>query len=530
MLTTRAWRLLRGLRSLRRDGIDVEGSIDAVAAQVRDRDARFTHLLDELVWSVPSSPYLPLLTHAGAERGDVVDLVAREGLAGALRQLCDAGVYISYDEWLGRRPARRGSATFELRPADFTNPRTPPDQLGSTSGTRSGGTTVGMSFANLRHGAELEVVRMAAWDGRPGRTAVWLPVLPSGAGLNAILRHATMGQPPEAWFSQVPPGIRQITIDKQAANRLLPLAGRLMGLRLPRPVHTPVDDPDPVVDWCERALAAAGTAAITGYTSSMVVLCRRAVERGVSLDGLTITVTGEPLTAAKAVAMRAAGATPVNRYAFMQFGAAGVSCPLCADEALHVWDGDVAVITRRVERPDGTEVDAFLWTSLDPRTRGVFLNVENDDYGDLDVDQPPCSCLLGQLGMRTRVAHVRGVSKIVADGMTVRGEVFEQLADIDLPSRFGGGPGDWQFAEVELDGRTHVTLRVAPRVGTVDAEAVRAVVREAIRREEVGRLADEIWQDRLRVERMEPQPRPSGKVLPYQALATPLRGDRRGSR
>ena len=418
----RAWRLLGGLRSLRRGVIDVEASIDAVAAQVRDREARFTSMLDDLVWSVPSSPYLPLLARAGVERGDVDDLLRREGLDGTLQQLRDAGVYVSYDEWLGRRPARRGSATFELRPGDFANPRTPPDHLSSTSGTRSGGTTVGMSFANLRHGAELEVVRMAAWHSRPGRTAVWLPVLPSGAGLNTVLRHATMGLPPEVWFSQVPPRIRAITVDKRAANLLLPATGRLVGLRLPRPVYAPIDDPDPVVDWCARALAETGTAAITGYTSSMVVLSRRASERGVSLDGLTITTTGEPLTTAKAAVMRAAGATPVNRYAFMQFGAAGVACPLCADEELHAWDGDVAVVTRRTHRPDGAEVDAFLWTSLDPRTRAVFVNVENDDYGELHTDAEPCECLLGTLGLRTRIAHVRGVSKIVAGGVTVRGK------------------------------------------------------------------------------------------------------------
>jgi hypothetical protein len=514
----RAWRLVRGLRSLRRERVDVQASIEEVGEQVRDREPRFIRMLQDHVWTVPESPYLPLLAHAGVEPGDVVDLVQREGLEGALGQLRDAGVYVSYDEWLGRQPARRGSATFEWQPHQFTNRRTPPDQLASTSGTRSSGTTVGMSFANLRHGAELEVVRMAVWGSTPGRTAVWLPVLPSGAGLNAVLRHAAMGLPPEVWFSQVAPGIRGITVDKRAANRLLPLAGRALGLSLPTAVHVPIDAPDLVVDWCARALAESGRAAITGYTSSLVALSRRASEREVRLDGLTMTTTGEPLTAAKAAVMRDAGATPVNRYAFMQFGAAAVACPLCADEQLHVWDGDVAVVTRRVQRPDGAEVDAFLWTSLDPRTRAVFLNVENDDYGELAVDATPCKCLLGELGMRTRVAHMRGVSKVVAGGITVRGEVFERLADVELPQRFGGGPGDWQFAEREVGGRTQVTLRIAPRVGTVDVDAVRTAIRRVMRAEEVGLLADEVWREELHIEVADPEAAPSGKVLAYQAL------------
>ena len=67
-----------------------------------------------------------------------------------------------------------------------------------------------------------------------------------------------------------------------------------------------------------------------------------------------------------------------------------------------------------------------------------------------------------------------------------------------------------------------MTLRVAPRVGSFDVEAVRAVVRDAIRGDEVGVLADEVWRDELRIETAEPLAAPSGKVLAFQVLVPPV--------
>src|SRR4051812_28716202 len=186
--TARAADLVRGLRTLRRAASTVDAAVARVGDDARHRDRRFLATLDDLVWSVPASPYRLLLEHAGIDPADVRALVDSVGVDATLERLRDEGVYVAYDEWLGRRPLVRGSRTFELGPESFFNPRVAPDLIGSTGGTRSGGAAVAVSFANLRHGALLEQVRARVWDQRPGPVAVWLPVLPSGAGLNTVLR------------------------------------------------------------------------------------------------------------------------------------------------------------------------------------------------------------------------------------------------------------------------------------------------------------------------------------------------------
>ena len=80
------------------------------------------------------------------------------------------------------------------------------------------------------------------------------------------------------------------------------------------------------------------------------------------------------------------------------------------------------------------------------------MNLENDDYGELIEDGPPCGCELERLGARTKLRGMRGMSKIVAGGTTVPGEVFERLADDLLPAQFGGTGTHYQFFEHENDG------------------------------------------------------------------------------
>jgi hypothetical protein len=218
--------------------------------------------------------------------------------------------------------------------------------------------------------------------------------------------------------------------------------------------------------------------------------------------------------------MRAAGMRPFPGYAFVPEGVAAMACGNCRDEEYHLWDNEMALITRRRGRGDGTDVDAFLWTSLAPNAPRVLVNVENDDYGVVrhDVD---CDCRYGELGLRTRVADIRGISKVVAAGISLDGETFDRIVEIALPAALGGGPGDYQF--VEEDGRsgTVVSLRVHPRLGDVDEAAALATVREALTVSENGVLADKVWTpgDGLRVVRAAPAATAAGKTLSYERLA-----------
>jgi len=524
-MARRGWKVARGLRRLVRDPVSLDQARRVIADEVARRPERFLSSLDRLVWPYPSSPAHRLLQAAGLEREDVTTLVTDRGLVGALEALRDAGVYVTHEEYHGRRPVQRGSSSFDCGPADFFNPIVPADYMAATSGTSGRGTPMELSFAwQRRQGHQRPVqLEMAGALGKP--SAVWLPVFPSAAGFGAVMKNAVGGSRPERWFSQIPTDLEGIADHKQTANRFLPALNALARTGLPSPEHVPSDDPEPVVRWLVEAVGRAGGAALTGYASSLTSAARWAVEHDVDLTGVAAFPASEPVTEGKVAMMRAAGMTPHPMYAFTPEGTVGLQCPSCVGEEYHLWDQDLAVTSRRRPHGPDEEVDALLWTSLAIEAPRVLLNVENDDYGRIrrDVD---CSCPLADLGLRTLVADIRGMSKVVSAGISLDGELFDHLAEVVLPDRVGGRPGDYQFVEQEgPSGSTVVALRVHPRVASLDEEAVREVLQAALADSDNGALAAAVWaaEGGIPVERAEPLVTAAGKILSFDRLRAPTR-------
>lgn len=187
---------------------------------------------------------------------------------------------------------------------------------------------------------------------------------------------------------------------------------------------------------------------------------------------------------------------------------------------MHLHDHAFGSITRRRPRADGVMVDAFLWTSLAPTSGQVLLNMENDDYGVLVPPGRDCDGPFDVLGLRRKVSGVRGISKVVAGGVTVDGELLVQLVDELLPTRFGGAPSDYQFAEAGADGMARLELRVSDRLpGIVEAEVLQAV-HAALRGDELGLLATSVWSpsEAVRLVREQPRVARSGKILAFEPL------------
>ena len=522
-MARRGWRVARGLRALVRDPITLDQARQVIRDEVARRPARFLDTLDQLVWPFPTSPSHRLLRAAGLERGDVSRLVEEEGLVGALDALRDHGVFVSHEEYHGRVEVRRGSTSFTCGPSDFFNPVVPADYMAATSGTSGRGTPMELSFAwQRRQGHQRPVqLEMAGVRGKP--SAVWLPVFPSAAGFGAVMKNAVGGSRPERWFSQIPTDLEGIADHKQTANRFLPVLNALARTGLPSPEHVPSDDPEPVVRWMVEALDRAGGAALTGYASSLTAAARWAVDHDVDLTGVAAFPASEPVTEGKVALMRAAGMAPHPMYAFTPEGTVGLQCASCVGEEYHLWDQDLAVTSRRRSHGDGEDVDALLWTSLAFEAPRVLLNVENDDYGRIrrDVD---CSCPLAELGLRTLVADIRGMSKVVSAGISLDGELFDHLAEVVLPRRVGGRPGDYQFVEQEgPSGSTVVVLRIHPRVGAVDEGQVREVLQSALAVSDNGALAAAVWsaEGGVPVERAEPLVTAAGKILSFDRLRAP---------
>jgi hypothetical protein len=168
----------------------------------------------------------------------------------------------------------------------------------------------------------------------------------------------------------------------------------------------------------------------------------------------------------------------------------------------------------------------------------VLVNVENDDYGVVrpDVD---CSCGLAALGLRTRISSIRGISKVVAAGISLDGEIFDRLVETELPVRVGGGAGDFQFVEREGSTGTTMSLRVHPDID-LNEEHLRDSVDAVLRTTDNGVLAAAVW-DRnggLRIERSAPLVTKAGKTLSFERIGEPAqpvgtgrrqRSDRRGA-
>ena len=104
-----AARLLGGLRGFLHGQPSEQAADRVIQESLAQRQTRFLELLRRGVYERPASPYLPLFQAARIDHSQLTRLAADHGVEGTLARLYDAGVYITLDEFKGRRPIRRGS-------------------------------------------------------------------------------------------------------------------------------------------------------------------------------------------------------------------------------------------------------------------------------------------------------------------------------------------------------------------------------------------------------------------------------------
>jgi hypothetical protein len=518
-------RYLRALtRELRRT-ISPDEARRRLEEQLRTRETAFLTILERAVYGHPPSPYRALLRNAGVELGDAAALVREHGLEGALDRLHDAGVYITLEEFKGRRPVERAGVVVETRPRDFDSPLLGPTVAGSTGGSRSG-----QRFRRdvRRHADSAVAHRLIAetfdLEGRP--FAVWRPAPPGGAGLGMVLAFAIAGLSVERWFSQTRVGLGRRASKDALLTVFTLLAGRFAGKRLPFPEHVPLGDAAPVAVWLAEQCRRGRPACLSTTPSSAVRACRAADQRGLDISGSFFRLGGEPYTPGKAAVIEASGVQAISNYTMSEIGRIGIACaePQALDD-LHVMTNALAVIQRpRVVAADGDEVGALLLTALRPAAPKVMINVESDDYATLE--ERDCGCVLGTLGLSWHVHGVRSFEKLTTEGMTFLGPDLIELLDEVLPARFGGHPTDYQLAEEEVDGLSRVSVVVAPAIGPLDVDAVlETVLRQLARGPAYKAMMAEVWRAgaTLRVVRREPFVTPGGKVLPLHVLGAAAR-------
>jgi hypothetical protein len=484
-------------------------------ARFPQRGAGFLTIARDLIYGCAWSPYRRLLASAGCEYGDLERLVNREGLDAALLMLFRQGVYLTVDEYKGRRPVVRGSTVLDVTPDQLRSPRSSVHMQSHTSGSRGTKTVVGMDLSSLRDGNVnlglcLDARRAGNWV-----FAQW--AVPGGSAMRSMLRASGYGARPVRWFSQLDPNSPDLHSRYRYGAELLFWGGRLAGTPLPRPEYVPLDDPRPIVRWMTEVLGTDRVPHINTFPSSAVRLCQAAIETGAHIAGAQFATGGEPTTAARLASIGRAGAVAVPRYSAMESGPIAYGCltPEAPDDQHLFHDLNALVQPGPNGEAAGLPADALLVTSLRPGVSIVLLNVSLGDQAT--IVRRDCGCPLSRLGWDTLLRNIRSHEKLTAGGMTFLDIDIVRVLEQVLPDRFGGAPIDYQLVEDEdEDGRPRLRLLIHPSVGPLDSAAAAETFLTAIARGSgTEHVMGKFWHDAgfLRVERAAPQVMASGKIL-----------------
>jgi len=348
--------------------------------------------------------------------------------------------------------------------------------------------------------------------------------------MNNALRQLRIGRPVAAWFSpyRAPRGLEPLKFALFTAYAAG--AARLLGARLALPKHCPPDQAGRVARWLADRKREGRTAWLDAQAALCVRTCAAATAEGLDVSGTFFRLASEPFTHEKAAVVTRAGGTAVCHYATSEMGRVAAACgdPTSFDD-MHFLADKLAVIQRdRVVGASGVTVGALHYTTLLPSAPKLMINVESDDYGELE--ERPCLCPYGQVGLTLHMRRIRSYEKLTSEGNHFLGSDLVELVERVLPSRFGGVPGDYQLVEEQVGGLPKVSVVVRPALGYIDDRDVVGAVLDHLRSEPSNRLMADVWRDSgtVRVVRREPYLTAAGKILPLH-LAGAESGLGRGS-
>jgi len=513
-------RLALGLRSFLGQTVTPEDGRETIRRSLLEREVSFLSVMKSAVYGHALSPYLSMLKLAGCEYGDLETMVRRNGIESTLATLRREGVYVSADEFKGRRPIVRGSTKEQFHEGDFKNPLLTGIQARG-SGSRGTPTTTTMSLERAHYLADCCSATLDAHGLAGSPTLLWMPALPSSAGTAMLLYSTKMGTPPVRWFSPVSNARIRPDLSKRLATRYIVHVGRLLGRPMPRPEYVAADRVRDVAEEIRQTVARYGTCVVFSTPSNAV----RACYTGIDMSGVTFLVSGEPLTPAKAREIDSAGARTLNMYASAECGVVGFGCAgqKGSVDDIHVLSGTQAFIQHRRQTIYGEgEIDALLFTTLSPVAPKMLLNVEVGDYAVAETRD--CGCALGDLGLMTHLSTIQSFEKLTGEGMTFGGTDIVRIVEEVLPQVFGGASTDYQFIEEEDEhGQTHLSVIVDPAIDLADdSELVQIVLSELARGNDTRRMMSSAWAEAgvIRLKREPPHVTAGGKLLPLHIRKT----------
>ena len=238
------------------------------------------------------------------------------------------------------------------------------------------------------------------------------------------------------------------------------------------------------------------------------------------LDGVTLMLLGEPVTAARVEAVRRAGAVVWMLYGTIETGSVGQGClrPQAPDE-VHVFEDLHALVQPGADgAAAGLPAAALLVTSLRPHSRLVIVNASLGDQAVLT--RRDCGCPLQAVGWRTHMAEINSFEKLTGMGMTFAAAAVTPVLEQLLPARFGGLATDYHLIEEEsAGGGVRLRLVVHPRLGPLDdAEVIDALLAGLAQVSPTRRLMTLVWRSGgiVHVHRSPPLAAPSGQIMHFR--------------
>ena len=489
---------------------------------LESREARFLEYAAHCVFAQKNNPYRRMFSLADCRYSDLEASVHRHGLEATLRQLLEAGVYLTNEEFKGKHPIVRGGEEIAAGPGAFQRPRGEAS-VGSldmvSSGSRSSGTRTPRSPQAELYTEVHTNLLYSEYDAADSCHVSILPVLPSSMGIGVALRAHRMGGRIERWFSE--PGKAADGAAYRGLTQSMMWVARKAGADVPMPEYLPVNDYSLVARFLAEQTRNGRTYAVQGFTSPALRVAIAARDAGLDIAGTLFAVGGEAMTDAKRAVFDAAGCRICNTYITSEIGPIGYSCLHMRNGAVHIFEDAVEVISRKRRAPlSDQEVSALVVTTLLPNGGNFLINMETDDAGV--VEPAECSCRFCEVGYHRQIRDLFSFGKLTGQGITLYGTDVVEMIERMLPAQFGGAPGDYQLTEQEGGTQSVIQLLVSPRVKGCDAAVVRDFFLARVRNQYGGALATRLWKhaDAFSVEVREPVRTSTGKVLPLSLLGS----------
>src|SRR5205809_1452622 len=294
-------RFATGLRAFLRRPISLEEARAIVMRGMQRREAALLEKLEGAVFGNPRSPYLALFRNAGCGWEDVREAVEQDGVEGALERFLKAGVYVTFEEFKGRKPAVRGSQTFFFRDTDFDNPLMIPHFESRSGGTRGRPTRIRIDLEHAAQTAPHWALWFAAheWLDRP--LVFWTPTH-SGVAHTQLLA-AKFGKRFIKWFATIGMGTLKNRLISACVHGLVRGAAGWT-----RPEFVQLSEAARVGDYLVHLVRRGYKPCINTSPSEAIQVCLAMAARGISLENVAFLLGAEPLTPARRTTIEASGA------------------------------------------------------------------------------------------------------------------------------------------------------------------------------------------------------------------------------